>query len=430
MKMFNLIFVVLTMVSTFFAPFVGAQTTVMNDTVIVHDIPDHFNGYFKNYLPDDCVVIFRDSRQHANWLPFVIKDAAEKGYPAVLTGGNQIYKYPEQIKAALRDADGKVGLFTAMKYNDSTEVSLVPYVFFCAMTDENGVIQGPQDGRLSEFTAPMSDLARNTISEATAVVFAEMFRWRKETFQAFETWDDLRYHIHPIALAMNGYESWTEEKAFGPVPKYWDAVPVELSKFTARVIGNTVRLDWRTETETVNLGFSVERSSNKGRNWTQVGWRKGQGTTVMPHEYDFTDDPGVGEKLYRLIQEDFDGTRHYVTPVKVFLRKMPIVQERLLLMGESGEVGEVIPQSFELHQNFPNPFNPTTTIKFQLPEDGFVNLSVYNQLGQLVETLVSEVREAGSHSVQFNAGLLPSGVYIYRIKTENQSVSKTMTLTR
>jgi hypothetical protein len=433
MKFSSLFFVVLAMVSTFFASPVDAQSIAMNDTVIVHDIMDHYNAYFKPYLPIGCEVEFRNALSTANWLPNLIDEAAENGWPAVLTSGNQIYRWRVEIEAALARAGGKVALFTAMKNNDSTEVSLVSSVFFVTMTDEDGFIDGPIEGHLSEFTAPKSQLARNTISEATAVVFDRMFAWRKETFEAFDTWDDLRYYIHPIALAINGYgEKWTPEKAYGQVPRYLDSVPVELSSFKVRVIGSSVRLNWRTETETVNLGFSVERSSNKGRTWSPIGWVKGNGTTVVPREYDFTDtDPGVGEKLYRLVQQDFDGTRHYLKPVKVFLRKTPIVQERLLLMGESGEVGEAMPRSFTLHQNFPNPFNPATTISFDLPETGFVRLTVYNQLGQLVQTLVSEVRDAGSHSIQFvGAGLLPSGIYIYRIKTENHTASKTMTLVR
>jgi hypothetical protein len=74
-----------------------------------------------------------------------------------------------------------------------------------------------------------------------------------------------------------------------------------------------------------------------------------------------------------------------------------------------------VPQVFALRQNYPNPFNPVTYIEFDLPKDKFVNLIVFNSLGQEVKTLVNQDLKAGSYKVDFNAGYLPSGVYYYRI---------------
>jgi hypothetical protein len=87
-----------------------------------------------------------------------------------------------------------------------------------------------------------------------------------------------------------------------------------------------------------------------------------------------------------------------------------------------------VPQSFELGQNYPNPFNPTTSISFSLPEPGNVSLKVYNVLGQEVETLVSGYRDAGIHTVDFDASRMASGVYFYRITTDNFSESRKMML--
>ncbi|MGE5430648.1 MAG: two-component regulator propeller domain-containing protein [Syntrophomonadaceae bacterium] len=72
--------------------------------------------------------------------------------------------------------------------------------------------------------------------------------------------------------------------------------------------------------------------------------------------------------------------------------------------------------SFILNQNYPNPFNPSTRITYSLPEAQNVNLTVYDMLGKEVSTLVSEYKPAGQHSVQFNAGSLPSGIYVYIIQ--------------
>jgi len=71
----------------------------------------------------------------------------------------------------------------------------------------------------------------------------------------------------------------------------------------------------------------------------------------------------------------------------------------------------VVPKELALHANYPNPFNPSTTISFSLPEAAHVTLKVYNLIGEEVATLVNERRDEGNHSVLFDAGLLPSGVY-------------------
>jgi serine protease AprX len=88
------------------------------------------------------------------------------------------------------------------------------------------------------------------------------------------------------------------------------------------------------------------------------------------------------------------------------------------------------PSNFELAQNFPNPFNPSTTIKYQVKEGGFVTLNVYNLLGNLVATLVNENQPAGTYYVNFNINSertpLPSGVYFYRLQIGDFVATKKM----
>ncbi len=87
-----------------------------------------------------------------------------------------------------------------------------------------------------------------------------------------------------------------------------------------------------------------------------------------------------------------------------------------------------IPESFELYHNYPNPFNPTTTIRFDLPEDNNVKLEVFNILGQKVRTLVNDFYKGGIHEVQFNSRGLASGVYIYRLEAGSYFDVKKMIL--
>ena len=85
--------------------------------------------------------------------------------------------------------------------------------------------------------------------------------------------------------------------------------------------------------------------------------------------------------------------------------------------------GKVL-KGFHLSQNYPNPFNPATTISYDLPESGFITLSVYNLRGQLIEILISEFKSAGKHTVEWNAGQLNSGVYLYKIDTAGMTKVK------
>jgi hypothetical protein len=86
------------------------------------------------------------------------------------------------------------------------------------------------------------------------------------------------------------------------------------------------------------------------------------------------------------------------------------------------------PSSFQLYQNFPNPFNPITTIFYSIPKNGLVTLKVYDILGTEVTELLNEVKETGSYSVTFNAADLPSGIYFYTLKSGNFTATKKLIL--
>jgi len=85
-------------------------------------------------------------------------------------------------------------------------------------------------------------------------------------------------------------------------------------------------------------------------------------------------------------------------------------------------------EDFKLYQNYPNPFNPRTVISWQLSIGGHVEVNIYNLLGQKVKTLVSEKQNAGTHSIEWNAAELSSGVYLYRLQNRGQIQTKKMVL--
>jgi hypothetical protein len=104
------------------------------------------------------------------------------------------------------------------------------------------------------------------------------------------------------------------------------------------------------------------------------------------------------------------------------------VENPLVEIGES-----FIPNVFALHQNYPNPFNPVTSLRYDLPEDGLVNITIYDMMGRVVSNLVSSQQNAGYKSVQWNAtndkgASVSAGIYLYTIQAGDYSQTKKMVL--
>jgi hypothetical protein len=206
------------------------------------------------------------------------------------------------------------------------------------------------------------------------------------------------------SLAGNTVRTWYDGISYRNV--FGGVVPVELTAFTAKLSGNSVILTWETRSETNNSGFEVQRK--EGSTWVALGFVKGNGTTAETSFYSFTDGNPVNSVCtYRLKQIDFDGTYKYSAAAEISLTK-----------------------NYSLSQNYPNPFNPSTVIRFTIPEDEFVELKVFNVLGQEIDLLVNKVISAGSHSVTWNAVNAPAGVYFYRLKAGNYSKTIKMMLLR
>jgi hypothetical protein len=185
--------------------------------------------------------------------------------------------------------------------------------------------------------------------------------------------------------------------------------PVELISFTGNIYNNNILLKWVTATESNNLGFDIERKRRNG-NWEKIGFIQGQGTSLSRNEYSYKDEYiSSDEYLYRLKQIDFDGTFNY-----------------------SIEISVVIPikTGLRLDQNYPNPFNPSTLIGFTIPYDANVIITIYNVLGEKIQTLLNSNLSKGSHSIKFtleNSILAESsGIYFYRLQCNNSFETKKM----
>jgi len=185
-----------------------------------------------------------------------------------------------------------------------------------------------------------------------------------------------------------------------------DITPVELISFDGSMTNGIVELTWKTATETNNYGFEIERQykfiDNSKTNWQAIGFVNGNGNSSSINQYTFNDKELKlsGIYLYRLKQIDFDGQFSY---------------------SNEKEIDFISPQQFELFQNYPNPFNPVTKIKYTVPIESYVKLTLINLLGEKISALVSKDHQPGVYEVELNGSNLSSGVYLYELEAAAQS---------
>ena len=196
-------------------------------------------------------------------------------------------------------------------------------------------------------------------------------------------------------------------------------LPVQLVSFNAsqNTAGAGVLLRWSTLSEVNNYGFEVQRGALSSGDFVTVSGAviPGHGTTTVPRDYSYADGSApAGTWYYRLKQIDLDGAVHYSDPAKVDVKPVGTAQD--------------VPAVYSLGQNFPNPFNPETTIRYSLPSRSYVHLAVYNALGERVAVLADGEQESGLHEVRFDGSALASGVYFYRLQSAGFVQTKKLSL--
>ena len=192
-------------------------------------------------------------------------------------------------------------------------------------------------------------------------------------------------------------------------------LPVELISFEALADGGSATLSWTTASEENNTGFHIEHrrasATTDQAAFQALGFVSGHGTTSEAHAYRFqTAELEVGRHVFRLRQVDFDGTVSYSGEVEL-------------------EVASEMPEGFRLSAAYPNPFNPRTQFTLSVRETQEVRVEVFNLLGQRVRLLHEGPLEASrEHSFTFEAGDLPSGLYLCRAQGETFVSSEQVTL--
>ncbi len=213
------------------------------------------------------------------------------------------------------------------------------------------------------------------------------------------------YYFRAYASSFRG-TAYSETSSFETISL---VLPVEFASFSAVIQDGDVVLNWQTQSESNNYGFEIERRERTmpGDTWERLGFVAGHGNSNSTHNYSFSDrNAPAGMVQFRLKQIDSDGSFSYSEIVEVHVT-----------------VGV-----FQLFQNYPNPFNASTTIQYQLPQNGFVRLSLFNIRGQLIKTIFEGEQQAGIHHSTFTADDIPSGTYVYKIQAGAFSEIRTLTL--
>jgi len=155
-------------------------------------------------------------------------------------------------------------------------------------------------------------------------------------------------------------------------------------------------LAWETATETNNDRFVIYRND------VAIASVDGAGTTTEPHNYSYVDNSVVPGVTYTYVLADVD-----------------LANEETRYEGNAVTVtvaNDLVEADFVVEAAYPNPFNPSITINYQLSTINYVNASIYNTQGVLVDQLINGFVEAGHHELTWNASGMPSGVYIVKMQ--------------
>ncbi|MCF7792651.1 MAG: T9SS type A sorting domain-containing protein [Candidatus Cloacimonetes bacterium] len=248
-------------------------------------------------------------------------------------------------------------------------------------------------------------LTCDVASDATGSIDAELFDSSSLLFYAGELSEDyFGTEADPILQPLSGDDA---------------TLPVVLSDFSAEIVNSTPVINWTTQSETENLGWNIYRSESEN------GWQNndilqinndliaGMGTTTQPTDYQFSDTYSVEENstyYYWLQSVSYSQELELYGPVSLFYTQNGIPE---------------IPAKSCLYANHPNPFNPQTSISFDIAEGETGSLSIFNMKGQMI---LQKDYEAGQHSYNWNADNISSGLYLYRLETDEFRSTKKMLL--
>ncbi len=303
----------------------------------------------------------------------------------------------EQIIDELRDANSNIHIYLAQ---------IIPLTLFDIGAE------------IIAFNSAISDLADDKHTSQSPIVVVD--QW-----DGFNVSEDTFDQVHPN-------ESGEEKMA----TKWFaalltdTALPVTFSSFAAKAKIDEIILSWTTQSELQNLGFEVLRSTEKEGMYDVISSYAsnqdlyGQFNSNIPNDYMYIDDavsPNI-EYWYKIVDVSFKGIKSEHGPI------------RAMIMSEISQ-----PVNFVLHQNYPNPFNPLTNISFDIPSSSAnhqdVSLIIYNELGERIKVIYQGSLTSGNHTfawqgVNDRGNTVPSGIYYGNLRTDTQSMTIKMLLSK
>ena len=285
--------------------------------------------------------------------------------------------------------DGNLGLTTIIRKHQAVASNAIKRTY--QITTSNG----PTNATLV-FNYLDSEL--NGVTESNLVLYesADGNSWEAQS-------SSLNTTNNTISLSgINSFNYWTA----GDGDNF---LPVTLSSFTSDFINGVALLSWTTQSESNNLGWNIYRndSSNPATaqqlNYLMI---QGAGTTSLPTSYTYQDENELDNGAtywYWLESVSNTGESDLFDPISLIIEN-----------DEEEEETPDLPEYSCLHNNFPNPFNPKTEIRFDIKEGESGVLTISNVKGQTVKSLEYE---AGSHSLSWDGSTAGSGVYFYSLKT-------------
>jgi photosystem II stability/assembly factor-like uncharacterized protein len=187
----------------------------------------------------------------------------------------------------------------------------------------------------------------------------------------------------------------------GTILRYTGTIPSVPGNLEVSAIDiGKVRLSWE-DTSDNESGFVLQRRDVVNTNWIVVD-------TIPKNTTQYIDSSLAvpREYFWRMFSYNVIGKSAYSDTAS-------------LITSNIEPSTNIVPNKYELYQNYPNPFNPATNISFDIPNSGFVKLTIYDMLGKEVVHLVNEVLQPGKYDLNWNAGMLSSGIYFYKLETGN-----------
>ncbi|MGB9664787.1 MAG: T9SS type A sorting domain-containing protein [Ignavibacteria bacterium] len=213
------------------------------------------------------------------------------------------------------------------------------------------------------------------------------------------------------------YVIWKDEGSNYIKYRQYDAAPLAPQNLSVTIVSGKPKLSWTLNNEPdvrVNSGgYRIERrldqaGNGQWTNWTEIGSRSGTQDTLIDFNIT-TAGSGPSRAQYRIRARDIGGNNSaYSSVVEI-------------QYGNGLDKTIVKKYDYHLSDNYPNPFNPVTRIRYSIQKSTFTTLKVYDLLGEVVATLVNEPKQAGEYEIEFNADNygLKSGVYFYELKTSD-----------